>query len=159
MSLLSMLAGLTRAPVRYVVIGGVAATAHGSVRVTNDLDICYDPAPDNQTRLARLLAGWQAYPRGADPGLPFIMDEVTLSRAPVLTLTTIEGDLDCFDAVAGVGGYPAVESAAEPVVVDAVAFRVLSLTALIKAKRAAGRPKDQEALLELEALRELGRKP
>jgi len=155
MSLLSMIAGLLEAEVRFVVIGGVAATAHGATRVTNDLDICYDTTPDNLKRLARLLASWRGYPRGADPGLPFIMDEVTLRRAPVLTLTTAQGDLDCFDAVAGVGTYAAAAKAAERVTMDQLTFQVLGLSALIRAKRAAGRPKDREALVELEALREL----
>ena len=42
MSLASMVRGLTRKKVRFVVVGGVAAAAHGSSRITNDLDICYD---------------------------------------------------------------------------------------------------------------------
>ena len=51
-----MLQGLTSARVRFVVVGGVAAAAHGSAHVTNDLDICYDTAPSNVSRLAALLA-------------------------------------------------------------------------------------------------------
>ena len=56
MSLLGMVRGLSGAAIRYVVIGGVAGTAHGSVRVTDDLDICYESSDENRTRLARLLA-------------------------------------------------------------------------------------------------------
>ena len=67
MSFASMLQGLTRARVRFVVVGGVAAAAHGSAQVTNDLEICYDTAPDNIARLAALLAEWDAYP-GASIG-------------------------------------------------------------------------------------------
>ncbi|HEX4632939.1 MAG TPA: hypothetical protein VH163_03855, partial [Gemmatimonadales bacterium] len=62
------------------------------------------------------------------------------------------GDLDCFISVPGVGSYADVAGSSEPVNVGEVRFRVLTLAALIRAKRAAGRPKDQEALLELEAL-------
>lgn len=153
-----MVTGLVHAGVRFVVIGGVAATAHGSRRVTNDLDICYDPTPDNRARLAGLLAAWHAYPRGVESGLPFVMDAVTLHRSPILTLTTDEGDLDCLDEVKGVGPYPAVADASESVTVADVTFLVLRLPALIKAKRATGRPRDREALLELEALSELKRK-
>jgi hypothetical protein len=150
-------AGLVQTGVRFIVIGGVAATAHGSRRVTNDLDICYDPTLDNRVRLAGLLAGWHAYPRGGEPGLPFVMDAVTLQRSPILTLTTDEGDLDCLDEVKGVGPYRAVADASEAVTVADVTFPVLGLPALIKAKRATRRPKDREALLELEALMELKR--
>lgn len=152
MSLLSMVTGLVESEVRFVVIGGVAGAAHGSRRVTNDLDICYETDLENRRRLATRLGLWHAYPRGIEPGLPFVMDEVTIHNAPMLTLRTDEGDLDCFLYVNGVGAYQDVVASSQPVSVGEVQFRILSLAALIKAKRAAGRPKDQEALLELEAL-------
>jgi hypothetical protein len=138
--------------VRFVVIGGVAGAAHGSRRVTDDLDVCYEPAPENRRRLATRLGLWHAYPRGIEPGLPFVMDEATLHNASMLTLRTDEGDLDCFMSVYGIGTYREVLASSEPVHVGELEFRVLSLQGLIKAKRAAGRPKDLEALLELEAL-------
>jgi len=50
-----MIEGLTTASVEFVVIGGVAARAHGSTRVTEDLDICYETEPENVDRLAALL--------------------------------------------------------------------------------------------------------
>ncbi len=150
-----MLGGLTRKKVRFVVIGGVAAAAHGSSRVTSDLDICYDAA--HVGSLAGLLAAWHAYPRGVEEGLPFIMDERTLRGAPVMTLTTSEGDIDIMDRVAGVGDYDAVRKHSEKISALGVSFRVLDLPSLIKAKRAAGRPRDFDHLPELEALLELRR--
>jgi hypothetical protein len=153
-----MVAGLTESGIRFVVIGGVAGAAHGSRRLTDDLDVCYDADLENRRRLANRLGFWHAYPRGVEPGLPFVMDEVTLHRSPLLTLRTDEGDLDCFDHVKGVGGYSAVAAASQGATVGALQFRVLTLPALIRAKRAAGRPKDREALLELEALAELGKR-
>ena len=158
MSFASMLRGLTAARVRVVVVGGVAAAAHGSALVTNDLDVCYDVAPDNTGRLAALLAEWEAYPRGIEQGLPFFMDERQLRATPLMTLTTREGDLDVLDRVAGVGGYEkALEQSVEFEAFD-VRFPTLDLPALIRAKRAAGRPKDQAQLPELEALASLSRK-
>lgn len=148
-----MLRGLTRAKVKFVVVGGVAAAAHGSSRVTNDLDICYDAVDTkNVAALASLLARWKAYPRGIEPDLPFIMDDRTLRGAPVLTLTTREGDIDVMDRIAGVGDYSAVSRNSEKISALGVSFRVLDLPSLIKAKRAAGRPRDHEHLPELEAL-------
>jgi predicted nucleotidyltransferase len=152
--LAEILRGLNEAQVRYVVVGGVAANAHGSPRITMDADICYDPAPDNRERLEKRLAGWHAYLRGVEAGLPFFMDARTLRDVPVLTLVTDVGDLDVMDRVAGVGEYPNVLEASTPVTVLGIPVRVLALDALISAKRAAGRRKDREALLELEALRE-----
>jgi hypothetical protein len=155
-SFAAMLGGLTKTKVRFVVIGGVAAAVHGSSRVTNDLDICYDAGDRaNVDALARLLAKWQAYPRGVEKGLPFIMDDRTLRGAPVLTLATTEGDIDVMDRVAGVGDYEGVRKHSERITALGVSFRVLDLPSLIKAKRAAGRPRDFDHLPELEALLEL----
>ena len=155
MSFASMLSGLTKKKVRFVVVGGVAAAAHGSSRVTNDLDICYDAeAVANIAALASLLAGWRAYPRGIEEGLTrsFIMDDRTLRNAPILILTTSEGDIDVMDRIAGVGPYDAVRRHSERISALGVRFRVLELPSLIKAKRAAGRPRDFDHLPELEAL-------
>ena len=159
MSFASMLGGLTRNKVRFVVIGGVAAAVHGSSRVTNDLDICYYASDrGNVDTLAKLLAKWDAYPRGVEKKLPFIMDGRTLRGAPVMTLATTEGDIDVMDRVAGVGDYDAVRDHSERISALGVSFRVLDLPSLIKAKRAAGRPRDFDHLPELEALLELRRR-
>ena len=148
-----MLAGLVAAKIRFVVVGGLAAAAHGSSRVTNDLDVCYDTADrKNVDTLGKVLASWNAYPRGVEKGLPFIMDGRTLRGAPILTLTTTEGDIDVIDRIAGVGDYAAVKKHSELISALGVRFRVLDLPSLIKAKRAAGRPRDFEHLPELEAL-------
>ena len=154
MSFASMLAGLVRARVKFVVVGGVAGALHGAERVTNDLDIVYDARdPDTVSALATLLAGWNAYPRGVEKGLPFIMDARTIHSAPVLTLTTNEGDLDLLDTIPGVGTYTAAKAHSESVSAFDMKFRILDLPTLIRSKRATGRPKDREALLELEVLR------
>ena len=153
MSFASMLSGLTKKKVKFVVVGGVAAAAHGSSRVTNDLDICYDAADAaNIQALASILRAWHAYPRAVQEGLPFIMDDRTLRNAPILTLTTNEGDIDVMDRIAGVGAYDAVRTHSQKISALGVSFRVLDLPSLIKAKRAAGRPRDFDHLPELEAL-------
>ncbi len=155
MSLLDMARGLSEAGVRFVVIGGVAGAAHGSVRITEDLDICYGVSEDNLQCLANLLRSWNAYLRAAEPGLPFIMDETTLRNAEILTLTTDRGEIDVFQRVQGVGEYSKCLARSERITVGDFTFHVLGLEALIDAKRALGRPKDIEHLRELEALLEL----
>ena len=153
-----MLQGLTAAGVRFVVVGGVAAAAHGSAHVTNDLDICYDTAPDNIARLTTLLAEWEGYPRGVERGVPFFMDERQFRATPLMTLTTREGNLDVLDRVAGVGVFrDALEHSVE-FEAFGVQFPTLDLPALIRAKRAVGRPKDIAQLPELEALAALRRR-
>ncbi len=63
-----MVIGLQEVEIRFVLVGGLAATAHGASRVTDDLDICYDRERDNLDRLSALLASWDAYPRDMEPG-------------------------------------------------------------------------------------------
>jgi hypothetical protein len=154
-----MLSGLIAGRVRFIVVGGLAAAAHGSSRVTNDLDICYDAVDGgNLISLAKLLARWKAYPRGVQADLPFIMDDRTLRGAPILTLTSTEGDIDVMDRIAGVGPYADVRKHSERITALGVSFSVLDLPSLIRAKRAAGRPRDFEHLPELEALLALSKR-
>lgn len=147
-----MAARLSEARIRFVLIGGLAMRAQGSARLTEDLDICYDPAPDNVRALARLLAEWHAYLRGVEPGLPFVMDERTFRTTPVMTLITDHGAIDVMDEVAGVGKWPDVVADSEELEWSGTKMLVLSLRGLIKAKRGSARPKDLAQLPELEAL-------
>ena len=86
-----------------VVIGGVAATIHGSALLTNDLDVCYARNPANLERLASALQSVHARLRNAPEGLPFILDAETLRRGLNFTFTTAIGDLDLLGEVRGVG--------------------------------------------------------
>lgn len=158
MTLLDMAVALSERDVRFVIIGGLAARAHGSHRITEDLDICYDDTADNVRRLATVLAEWNAYLRGVEPGLPFVMDDRTFRTTPVMTLITDHGALDVMDAVLGVGRYPDVLRASVVIPYEGVPLRFLDLPALIAAKRATGRPKDREQVPELLALLELQRR-
>jgi predicted nucleotidyltransferase len=155
MTLLDMVRGLSDAGVRFVMIGGLAMRAQGSNRITEDLDICYDPAPDNVGRLVVVLADWHAYLRGVEPGLPFVMDVRAFRTNPIVTLITDRGAIDVMDEVTGVGGWDAVLAESEETRWSGTQVRVLSLVGLIKAKRAAARPKDLAQLPELEALLKL----
>jgi hypothetical protein len=157
-NLAAMWEALANAGVRLVVIGGVASNAHGSARVTTDLDICYDTAQDNTDRLVVLLNRWHARLRVArEPAveLPFVIDSRTFRHGPALALETDHGKLDLLPVVAGVGDYAACLAASEVHRLGKIEVRVLSLDALIRAKRAAGRKGDLEDLIELEALRAL----
>jgi hypothetical protein len=140
--------------VRYIVVGGVAGAAHGLARATYDLDVVYDRSPENLDRLVRVLAPLDPYLRGAPPGLPFQWDAATLGRGLNFTLTTRLGDLDLLGEVTGGGGYSDLQIDAPEVTLFGVTCRLLGLDRLITVKRAAGRPKDLEAIAELEALRE-----
>ena len=143
---------LLGAQVRFVVIGGVAGVLHGGSRLTNDLDLCYDAAPDNVERLIGVLHGWEPYPRGWPPGLPFVLDTRTFATTPLLTLTPHLGDLDLLDRVEPIGDYAAVRDASVDLPILGVTLPTLDLPALLRVKRHVNRRKDQEAVHELEAL-------
>jgi hypothetical protein len=152
MSIQSLLVGLAEAKVDFVVVGGVAGGIHGSPFVTNDLDVCYATDRANVNRIAKRLAAWSAYPRGWEAGLHFVMDARALRTTPIMTLRTVEGDLDLLDRIEGVGSYLDVFESSEEVTAFAIRFRVMTLDALIRARRAACRPKDLAQLPTLEAL-------
>ena len=154
-----ILSALVARDIRFVLVGGVAATIHGSARFTNDLDICYDTAPDNVDRLVAILTEWQASLRGVEPGLPFILDRRTFRTTPLLTLTSTMGAIDLLDHVPGVGDYANAIEGSETVRIGATEFRALTLEALIASKKAVRRKKDLEHLIELEAILALRRQP
>jgi len=150
----ALLALLVRNDVEFIVIGGFAATAHGSAFITVDLDVVYRRSPDNLSRLATALAPIRPYLRGAPPGLPFQLDETALSRGLNFTLTTSAGDLDLLGEATGGGTYESLYPRSEVREVFGLDCRFVNLDTLIHLKRSAGRPKDLERIAELEALRE-----
>lgn len=136
----------------FVIVGGAAATAHGAARLTQDLDVVYRRTPENAERLARALAPYDPYLRGAPPGLPFRLDARTIRNGSNITLTTSIGDIDLLGEITGGGGYEALLPHTLELTVFGVTCRCLDLVKLIEVKRAAGRPKDFEAIAELETL-------
>jgi predicted nucleotidyltransferase len=145
---------LVRGGVEFIVIGGAAATIHGSARITRDVDIVYRRTAENLRRLVDALSPYSPYLRGAPAGLPFRWDENTLRRGLNFTLTTSIGDLDLLGEVTGGGNFEALLAHSSPVQAFGIECLCLNLDKLIQVKRAAGRPKDLEAIAELEALRE-----
>jgi hypothetical protein len=149
-----LLTALTNAGVEFIVIGGFAATAHGSAHVTVDLDVVYGRTPANIARLATALEPLAPYLRGAPPGLPFRFDPPTIARGLNFTLSTTAGDLDLLGEAAGGGTYESLRPRSESRELFALQCLFVDLPTLIHLKRAAGRPKDLERIAELETLRE-----
>jgi predicted nucleotidyltransferase len=150
----ALLTRLHNAGVEFVLVGGLAATAHGSARLTQDVDIVYARTPGNIARLVDTLKPYEPYLRGAPPGLPFLWDAQTIQRGLNFTLTTKLGSLDLLGEIVGGGTYQDLLPESIEIKVFGVTCLCLDLDALIRVKRAAGRPKDLEVIAELEALRE-----
>jgi hypothetical protein len=145
---------LADARVEFILVGGVAATVHGSARLTRDVDVVYARDDENIAKIVEALAPLSPYLRGAPPGLPFVLDAATVKRGLNFTLTTRLGDLDLLGEVTGGGGFTELRDHAPVVRLFDHDVRCLGLDWLIRVKRAAGRPKDLEAVAELEALRD-----
>jgi predicted nucleotidyltransferase len=152
-----LLRRLVGAGVDFVVIGGYAAIAHGSVQITRDLDICYSDDQANLDALGRALVELDASLRGVAEDVPFVPDGAALRRTRVLTLDTAEGPLDILADPAGTPSYEVLRKRAIEVPVEGVTVRVASLKDLLAMKRASGRPRDLLAVEELEAIARLER--
>jgi hypothetical protein len=143
---------LTENQVEFIIVGGAAATAHGSARLTFDLDVVYGRSNDNLARIVNALRPIQPYLRGAPPGLPFDWSTETLKKGLNFTLITTLGPLDLLGEIVGGGGYDQLRSETIEVEIAGVKCHCLNLERLIKVKRAAGRPKDLEVVAELEQI-------
>jgi hypothetical protein len=150
-----VLGALHRSRVDFIVVGGVAATAHGSARVTFDIDLLYSRGGENIARLADALEPLSPYPRGAPPGLPFEWSAATIRAGLNFTLNTTAGSVDLLGEIAGGGQYDEVAPHATAMTLGEHDTLVIDLPWLIRTKIAAGRPKDLEVLAELELLRNL----
>ena len=149
-----ILAVLAEAKVKFILIGGVAGNLHGSARITYDLDVVYARSRDNIQRLTEALRPHTPYLRGAPAGLPFTFDERTVRNGLNFTLTTTLGDFDLLGEVAGGGTYELLLPFSMLIRVAGLEFLCVTLERLIQLKRAAGRPKDFEAIAELQAILE-----
>lgn len=138
--------------VDFIVVGGAAATVHGSARLTSDLDVVYGRTSENIQRIVEALRSIQPYLRGAPPGLPFDWSAQTIQNGLNFTLTTTLGALDLLGEIVGGGGYKDLLRHTIEVEVAGVSCKCLNLERLIVVKRAAGRPKDLEVIAELEQI-------
>ena len=83
------------------------------------------------------------------------LTEQTCGEFKNLYLDTDIGQLDCLSFIDGVGDFQQVKKASELVKVEDIRMCVLSLDALITTKKTMNRPRDKEAVLQLEAIKKL----
>jgi hypothetical protein len=152
--------------VRYLVVGMLGATLHGSPLRTGDADICPATDADNLSRLSDALREMGATMRGqVDPfdplgevPFPFEASRLADARGSIL-LSTAHGDLDLVFRPDGTGGYDdLVQRVTRYDVGDGLVVPVAALEDIIRSKEAAGRPKDHQALPTLRTLLDSVRK-
>ncbi len=140
--------------VEFIVVGGVAAAAHGVAHVTADLDIL---APFTEANFERLLKALAPYdPRNSARRDVRLLDEgpARLAGFRNLYLTCTIGGLDMLGEMPPLGSYADVLP--ETITLQLFGFpcRVLALDQLIRVKEHVRRPKDLLVLPELRAIRE-----
>lgn len=155
---LCILEVLHRHDVAFVLVGGLAAVAHGSTLTTVAVDITPERSAANLDRLAAALRELDARLRteGEPEGVSFPVDGAFLAAQPhMLNLLTSAGDLDLTLTPSGfAAGYTALRPAAVLLdIIPETPTAVAALDDIIASKRAAARTKDVAALPYLEALR------
>jgi hypothetical protein len=155
----SLLTELGRGGVRYLVVGGVAVVLHGYLRATADLDLVLDLDPENLDRAIDLMDRLGFRPRAPVPLRAFGDDAerkrwVTEKNLQVFSLwhPKMPGfEVDLF--VESPFDFAEVYSRAIRASVGSENVPVVAVDDLIAMKRRAGRPKDQEDVDALLALR------
>lgn len=127
---------------------------HGSALMTRDVDIVCDMSIENLLKIHAALADLHPVHRMTPEKIPFTREQAEKGGLKNLYLSTDWGQLDCLGEIKGLGNFTECLPQSESILIDGTEVRVLTLDALITAKRAMGRPRDLHAVLELEAIRE-----
>ena len=140
----AFLESLAEKSVRYLIVGGQAVILHGHVRLTGDVDFFYSRDRDN---LDRLFAALEEFWGGEVPGI-----ESADGLAPeglVVQFGQPPNRIDLINAIDGVTfeeAWPGRFDAVIQTEKGDVPLAFIGLEALVKNKRASGRPKDLDDL-------------
>ncbi len=141
--------GLADAGIDFILVGGAAASLHGSSYPTSDYDIVHSRAPENLPRLLQLLSELDAIFRGQLSGRRITPNESHLTAKGQILLSTTLGPLDLLCQLHDGRGYEELLPHTVTADVDGKPLRILDLPTLIEVKTAAGRPKDLLVVAEL----------
>lgn len=156
---MSELAGITERlaenHVAFVVVGGLAGVLQGSSLMTRDVDVVCDMSAETLQRVWQALSGLNPVHRMTSARMEFTLEQARRGGFTNLYLSTDLGKLALLGEIKGIGSFAECLSNSEPFSVRDSEVRVLSIDALIAAKRAMGRPRDHHAVVDLEAIRDL----
>jgi hypothetical protein len=157
-----VIATLERHGVEYLLVGGLAARAHGAHRQTADVDCVTNTTRDNLGRMAAALLELNGRLRVGGMSdeearrLPVVIDASTLLSFGSSTWMTDAGPLDILvelrDRVGGRHDYAELSARAVNYVVGDIAILLASLDDIVASKEFAARDKDRDALPELNEL-------
>ncbi len=149
---------LLDAEVDFVVVGGVAAIAHGSATFTVHFDVVAPLTLENVRRLLRALGALEPrfYQTLGKPPVRRTAEE--LAEFKNLYLETTLGRIDVLGSLPPVGSYEQVAARAMTVQLFGHQCRIVGLDDLIAVKAHVARPKDKQVELELRAIRDRARR-
>lgn len=155
---LSIFKTLEDAEIRYLVVGGLALVLHGVDRLTADVDLIIDLAPDQAARAMRALTE-----AGFRPSLP--VDAIEFADAATRAAWRRDRGMVVFSLWDPSGHRPTIDlfteppmdferlwAASESVVLSGQTVRLVALADLIEIKRRSARPRDLEDVARLELL-------
>ncbi len=156
---LEIIERLTKSGVKFVLVGGFAGVVHGCTYVTQDIDICCDFSAANLLALQEALKDLHPVHRMTPKRLKLKLTIESCTRFKNLYLDTDIGQVDCLASIQGLGDYEDVENLSEiRNLGGGLRICVLTIDSLIKARKAMNRPRDREAVLQLEAIKKMQKK-
>lgn len=150
---------LNTARVRYVVVGGLATVLHGYARLTADVDLAVDLAPEEATKMIRTLVAKGFRPQVPVPPEAFAdpdAREVWLRDKHMLAFSLVDqvNPMRVVDLLLKPDvPFEELLDRSEEVVLNSTTVRIASIDDLIALKRHAGRPQDLADIEQLEAIR------
>ena len=151
---------LNTAGVRYVVVGGLATVLHGYARLTADVDLAVDLAPEEASRVIQTLAAI-----GFRPQAP--VDPKAFADRTTREQWAREKHMRAFSLIDPANPMRVVDLLLEHVVpfedlwahsqevsIQTTKIRIASIDHLITLKRQAGRPQDLADAEQLEMIRQ-----
>ena len=153
---------LIRHDVEFLLVGGVATQAYGATRPTKDFDCLIRRAGENLEHLAAAMRELGARLRVAglsDEEAALLPVQITAETMVRMEISTWQTDAGAFDVLVDIPALDGRRLRYEDLIPSAnqlghagVLVQVASLEDIIASKKWADRPKDRDALPELEAI-------
>jgi len=151
----ALLEGLVDAGIEFILVGGLAAVAQGAPITTMDVDIVHRQTAENIAKLLDFLKSIDAYHRRLDDKVIEPTAEHISGRGHAL-FTTRFGPLDILAIIEEGQSYEDLIDYTVEIEFRGHTVRVLDLEMLVRLKKSAKDPKDNERLPVLEeTLRQL----
>jgi len=124
--------------VKYVLVGGYSVILYGYNRTTGDLDIWVEKTKSNYKKLEKAFDQFQM------PVFDMTLENfMNSSKFDVFTFGNSPVAIDIMTDVKGLD-FESSSNQAQKFVIDDVEINVIQFQHLIEAKKASGRPKDQD---------------